>query len=70
MIERMASRVADKKVSNFIHTGFPAAGPDDPLMECAGLMVLVLDRNRKVLGLVYARDICKAVAGTVISARP
>ena len=68
MLEEMAKKVADKKVSEIMTRKVITVPEDAPLMECADLIVKhnlqrlpVLDREKRVVGIVYVRDLYYAI---------
>ncbi len=63
MLQEMAKKVADKKVSEFMTTKVISVPERAPLMECADLLIKhnlqrlpVLDGQKKVVGMIYVRD--------------
>ncbi|GBE37082.1 inosine 5'-monophosphate dehydrogenase [bacterium BMS3Bbin07] len=68
MLEQMAKKVADRKVEEIMTRNVITVSEDAPLMECADLVVKhglhrlpVLDRDKKVVGMVYIRDLYQAI---------
>jgi len=68
MFEEMAQRVKDKPVSQFMHPDPVYVSPEATLMECAELIVkknlwrLPVLEGKKLIGIVYARDLHYAIA--------
>ncbi len=68
MLEEMAKKVADKKVEEIMTRDVITVSEDAPLMECADHVVKhnlqripVLNKEKKVVGIVYVRDIYYAI---------
>ncbi|VAX34599.1 hypothetical protein MNBD_NITROSPIRAE03-833 [hydrothermal vent metagenome] len=68
MLEEMAKKVSDKKVEEIMTRNVITVSEDAPLMECADHVVKynlqripVLNREKKVVGIVYVRDIYYAI---------
>ncbi len=68
MLEQMAKKVADRKVEEIMTRDVITVSEDAPLMECADLVVKhglhrlpVLDRDKKVVGMIYIRDLYQAI---------
>jgi len=68
MLEEMAKKVADKKVEEIMTRDVITVSEDAPLMECADHVVKhnlqripVLNREKKVVGIIYVRDIYYAI---------
>jgi len=73
MLEDMAKKVADKRVSEFMTKDVITIDEDAPLMECADMMVKhnlqrvpVVNKDGKVLGIVYVRDLYYALVKTLL----
>jgi len=73
MLEEMARKVADKEVQEFMTKDVITIEEDSPLMECADIMVKnnlqripVVDKDRKVVGIVYVRDLYYALVKTLL----
>jgi len=69
MLGEMAARMAVKTVGEVMNPDVVSVAEDAPLMECVDLVVLhsldcvpVLDAAGKVVGVVYVRDLYRAVA--------
>ncbi|GMT46455.1 MAG: hypothetical protein IEMM0007_0021 [bacterium] len=68
MLEEMAKKVSDKKVEEIMTRNVITVSEDAPLMECADHVVKynlqripVLNRDKKVVGIIYVRDIYYAI---------
>ncbi|HEC96656.1 MAG TPA: CBS domain-containing protein [Nitrospirae bacterium] len=68
MLEEMAKKVADKKIEEIMTRDVITVSEDAPLMECADLVVKhslqripVLDKDKKVVGMIYIRDMYQAI---------
>ncbi len=68
MLEEMARKVADKKVSEFMTPNVISVPERAPLMECADLLIKhnlqrlpVLSEQKKVVGMIYIRDLYYAI---------
>lgn len=64
MLEQMAVRVADKKVSEFMTPKVFAVSEEASLMECVNSLIKhhlqrlpVVNKEKKVVGMVYVRDL-------------
>lgn len=64
MLEQMAEKVADKRVSEFMTKEIITVPENAPLMECVHFMIKhklqrlpVVDKDNKTVGMVYVRDI-------------
>ncbi len=73
MLENMAKRVADKKVNEFMTKNVITVHEEDPLMECADVIVRhnlqrlpVVDKSKNVVGMVYVRDLYYAIVKTLL----
>jgi predicted transcriptional regulator len=73
MVEEMARKVADRKVSEVMNKTVLTVHENDPLMECVDLMLkncvprlLVVDAAGKVVGMIYERDVFYAVVKAMI----
>jgi CBS domain-containing protein len=69
MLGEMALKMAVKTVAEVMNPGAVSVAEDAPLMECVDLVVLhnlesvpVLDAAGKVVGVVYVRDLYRAIA--------
>ncbi|MBU0729875.1 MAG: CBS domain-containing protein [Proteobacteria bacterium] len=69
MLETMASKVACRKVKEFMSTRVVTVPEDAPLMRCVDLLIEknlqrlpVVDADNKVLGVVYIRDIYNLIS--------
>jgi CBS domain-containing protein len=69
MLGEMAARMAVKTVGEVMNSDVVSVAEDAPLMECVDLVVLhnlesvpVLDAAGKVAGVVYVRDLYRAIA--------
>jgi CBS domain-containing protein len=72
MLEEMCKKVEDKKVGDVMTKDVITVTEDAPLMECADFIVKhkiqrlpVLDKERKVVGIIYLRDIYYAIVKTM-----
>ena len=68
MLEEMAKKVSGRKVEEIMTRDVITVSEDAPLMECADHVVKynlqripVLNREKKVVGIVYVRDIYYAI---------
>ena len=73
MLEEMARKVAGKKVKEFMTKEVITIEEDSPLMECADIMVKknlqripVVGKDKKVVGIVYVRDLYYALVKTLL----
>ncbi len=73
MLEAMAKKVAQRKVKEFMTKQVITVYEDDPLMECAELIVKhnlqrlpVLNKDKRVVGMVYVRDLYYAVVKVLL----
>jgi CBS domain-containing protein len=68
MLESLAAQARDKKVGEFMSQDIVTVNENEPLMECVDLIlkkrvrrIPVLDKEGKVVGMVYLRDIFFAI---------
>lgn len=68
MLEGMCKKVEDRKVGDVMAKDVITVTEEAPLMECADLIVKhniqrlpVLDKEKKVVGIIYLRDIYYAI---------
>ncbi len=73
MLEEMTKKVAGKKVGEVMTRDVITVSEDAPLMECADLMVKhglqrlpVLDKDKRVVGMVYIRDLYQAIVQALL----
>ncbi len=73
MLEEMAKKVSDKRVSEFMTKDVITIDEDAPLMECADLMVRhnlqrvpVVNKEKRVTGIVYVRDLYYAIVKALL----
>jgi CBS domain-containing protein len=73
MVESLAKNVADRKVEAVMSKDVITVKEDDPLMECVDLMIKnnikrmpVLDKDGKVTGMIYERDIFFAIVKAML----
>lgn len=73
MLEEMAKKVADKKVSEIMTKEVISVPEDAPLMECADLMVNknlqripVVNNEQKIVGMIYVRDLYYAIVKALL----
>jgi len=73
MLEEMAKKVADRRVKEFMTKEVITIEEDASLMECADTMVRknlqripVVDRDGRVVGIVYIRDLYYALVKTLL----
>lgn len=64
MVENLAKKVKDKKVSEMMTKKVISVQEDSPLMECVDHMLKnnvkrlpVIDKDKKVIGILYERDL-------------
>ncbi len=69
MLEDHAKKVADQKVEQHMSRSVFTVRDDDSLMECVEIMlkhnikrIPVIDRQEKVIGVIYEREIFEAIA--------
>ena len=73
MVEDMAKKAGNKKVSEMMTTDVITVHEDSSLMECVDHMIKhnvkrlpVLDRNSKVTGILYERDVFFAITKSML----
>jgi CBS domain-containing protein len=73
MLEEMCRKVADKKVEEIMSKNVYTVPEDAPLMECADFVVQrnlqrlpVVNREKKVSGIIYLRDLYYAVVKALV----
>lgn len=73
MLESMAKKVAQRKVREFMTREVITIHEDAPLMECAELIVKhnfnrlpVVDKEKKVTGMVYLRDLYSVIVKALV----
>ena len=73
MLEEMAKKVADRKVSEIMTREVISVPDDAPLMECANLMVNknlqripVVNNEQKIVGMIYVRDLYYAIVKALL----
>jgi len=73
MLENLARQAGGRKVDEFMTRDVITAAEDDPLMECVDLMfkhnvrrLPVLDRSRRVMGMIYERDVFFAITKSML----
>jgi len=74
MVEALARKMADRKVRDFMTKIVITIKEDSPLMECIDHMVKnnvkrvpVLDRENRVVGMLYERDIFYYIAKAMLN---
>ena len=74
MVESLAKQVADKKVEAVMTRDVVTVREDNPLMECVDHMIRnkiqrlpVIDKNGKVVGMIYERDIFFAIVKAMLN---
>ena len=72
MLEEMAKKVADKKVSEIMRKDVITVPEDAPLMEIADFIVNnnlqrvpVMGKEKKVVGMIYVRDLYYAIVNVL-----
>ena len=73
MMESLAKKAGERKVREFMASPVITVYEDDPLMECVDHLLKnkvrrmpVLDKEWKVVGIMYIRDIFYAITKTMI----
>jgi len=73
MVESLAKSVADKKIETVMSKEVFTVKEDDPLMECVDLMIKnnirrlpVIDREGRVVGMIYERDVFFAIVKAML----
>jgi len=73
MLESLAAQAKDKKVEEFMSRDVVTVNENEPLMECVDLIlkkrvrrIPVLDKEGKVVGIVYLRDIFFAITKAML----
>jgi len=76
MLEEMAKRVACKKVKDIMSTEVLTVAEDASLMTCADLLIKrnmqrlpVVDKDNRVVGIVYIRDIFNVISQIFVAQR-
>jgi CBS domain-containing protein len=76
MLEEMAKKVADNKVADIMTKELVTVPEEAPLMECADFIVKhnlqrlpVVNKEKKVVGMIYVRDLYYAVAKVLFDDR-
>jgi predicted transcriptional regulator len=74
MVEDMAKKIADKKVSEMMAKNVISVHEDSPLMECVDHMIKnhikrlpVIDKDGKVTGILYEMDIFLAITKSMLN---
>lgn len=74
MVEDMAKKVKDKKVSEMMTTKVISVAEDAPLMECIDHMIKssvkrlpVIGKDGKVTGILYERDVFFAITKAMLN---
>jgi len=74
MVEDMAKKIADKKVSEMMTKNVISVHEDSPLMECVDHMIKnnvkrlpVIGKNDKVTGILYEMDIFLAITKSMLN---
>jgi len=74
MVEDMAKKIADKKVSEMMTKDVISVHEDSPLMECVDHMIKnsvkrlpVIDKDGKVTGILYEMDIFLAITKSMMN---
>jgi len=74
MVEDMAKKIADKKVSEMMTKNVISVHEDSPLMECVDHMIKnnvkrlpVIGKDNKVTGILYEMDIFLAITKSMLN---
>lgn len=74
MVESLARKAGDRKVSDFMTSPVVTVREDDPLMECVDVILKhhvrrmpVLDKTGKMVGMIYLRDIFYAITKAMLA---
>ncbi len=74
MLSEMTKKVADKKVEEIMVKDVITVPEDAPLMECADFIVKhnlqrvpVVDREKRVVGIIYVRDLYNAIVKVLLN---
>jgi CBS domain-containing protein len=74
MVESLARKAGDRKVSDLMTSPVVTVREDDPLMECLDLILKkhvrrmpVLDKTGKVVGMIYLRDIFYVITKAMLA---
>jgi len=77
MVEDLAKKAADYKVSDYMSKDVITVRENCPLMECVDRLIKnkvqrlpVIDKSGKVVGMLYHRDIFYAIAGAMLDDNP
>jgi CBS domain-containing protein len=73
MLETLVRRIADKPVADLMRKTTVSVAEDAPLMKCLDVMIKhnlqrlpVINADKKVVGVMYLRDIYNAVVKTLL----
>jgi len=73
MLAEMTKKVADRKVEEIMVKDVITVSGDAPLMECADLIIKhnlqrvpVLNKDKKVVGIIYVRDLYHAIVKVLL----
>ncbi len=73
MLAEMTKKVADRKVEEIMMKDVITVSGDAPLMECADLIIKhnlqrvpVLNKEKKVVGIIYVRDLYHAIVKVLL----